>query len=162
MAMSQYEILGKRPILVFLTQALLLLAAVLATYWLLSALIMVQQGHVQRPPLLRVLSGTLLIAACVALLGYVFYGLARRRQWSWRGSIGLATILAAWLTVLYFKNGAAAGVSPQFDVEPSERFGEAVGRASLPLLAWAYALRLYFSRRVRGFLGVPQRGLHGR
>jgi len=160
--MSGIDRHAKRPLLVLITQGLLLLLIGFIVFVVASAITTVYRGQAQQPPLLRFVSGLLLVVAFVALLSALFYGLAHRRRWSWGGSIAFTVLIAAWLTVLYFRDRAGVTLSPDTEADPSYRIGEAFGRASLPLAASLYAAWLYFSRKVRAFLGVPQRVQHGR
>ena len=58
--------------------------------------------------------------------------------------------------------GPSNGPFPQFEIKPEEQLGATIARITIPLLMLIYTIRMYFSPKVRTFLGVAQRTQHGR
>ena len=162
--MSEELLSVKRPALIWLTQALLVLYFVIVSVAVASTI----------PTLLAIetfagrVLGTLFWVSCVlALAGplcVLFYGLARRRRWAWRGSLVFAICVLILLAVsqLARPTGPSNGPFPQFEIKPEQQLGATIARITIPLLTLIYTIRLYFSSKVRAFLGVAQRTQHGR
>ncbi|HEX4825776.1 MAG TPA: hypothetical protein VFV19_15855 [Candidatus Polarisedimenticolaceae bacterium] len=143
-----------------MTQALVILLFGIVSVGALAATFKKGNSAEAGLPVLRVVMGLLLYFVLAAPIAYLFYGLLRRRPWAWRGSIGFAIVLL--LLVLVSQLVRSQGPLPKLEIAPSQRFGAMLARITIPLLLCVYVLRLYFSTKVRAFLGAPQRAQHGR
>jgi len=158
--MTGLEPRTNRPALIWLTQALLILLFGIVSVAALGATLKNPDAPAPGLPVLRVVVGLLFYIALVSPIAFLFYGLTRRRRWAWRSSIGFAIGLLFLVVVSQLVR--PKGPIPQIEIAPSERFGAMLARVTIPLLLCVYAVRLYFSPKVRAFLGAPQRAQHGR
>jgi len=90
----------------------------------------------------------------------LFYGLAGRRRWAWRGSIAFAAFFL--LLIIVSQLIRPTGPVPRFEITPNEQLGATLAQVSILMFLGVYTLRLYFSSRVRAFLGIAQRVPNGR
>ena len=151
--MSEQLLSVKRPALIWITQALLVLYFVIGSVAVASTI----------PNLLaieslvgRVLGTLFWLAFVLALIGplcLLFYGLARRRRWAWRGSLvfAICVLILLALSQLARPSAPSNGPFPQFEIKPEEQLGATIARITIPLLMLIYTIRLYFSSKVRAF-----------
>jgi hypothetical protein len=158
--MTEFEPRTKRPALIWLTQALLILLFGIVSLGVLGAVFTNPDSAASGLPVLRVMVGLLFYVALATPIALLFVGLARRRPWAWRSSIGFA--IALLFLVLVSQLVRTKGPIPENAIPPSQRFGAMLARVTIPLLLCVYVVRLYLSPKVRAFLGAPQRAQHGR
>ena len=153
--MSELDFKVKRPALLWLTQTVLVLflGVMLLT---MGAMLLTIPGTVSSgQSLLGTLLALLLYAAVAGPLALLFHGLAHRRRWAWGGSIGFATFLL--ILLIASRVILSRGPFPEHADALSGRARPGPGQFSIPVLLSIYVLALYWSPKVRAFLGVPQR-----
>jgi hypothetical protein len=140
-------VLTRRPVLIWFTQALILL-------FLAVSIVVAVLGLVDAPTALSESSarfvGLLLLQICVITgLILLFIGLARRRKWARLGAVVFAAVVLFTFIASRFTTSG-----PYFFISPEERLGAAVAEITVTLFVFIYPFRLYFSKRVRAFFGI--------
>lgn len=140
----------RRPALVWLTQVLLVVFCLaMAAGALLGMAAVLSRSNV---PGWRVAVGLAIALSELALPAWLFYGLAYRRRWAWHGGIAFSVLLL--VITLWSRAHPAPGPLPQFEIKPNQMLGAAIGELTVTALLVLYPIRMFFSSKVRAFLGV--------
>lgn len=86
-----------------------------------------------------------------ALPASILYGLTCRRRWSWHSAIAFAVLLLAVVVESRMYS------TPVFEIKPKQTIGAAVADVVITFPLVLYPVRLFFSRKVRTFLGIRPR-----
>jgi len=138
-----------RPATVWLTQALLLIFALLWSASLLINLLLVARDGTAASPA-RVAVGVSALACFVLLLLIAFRGLAQRRLYGkW---LGVFSLVCLWLIVVYIQVRPPSGPLKRFEYNsPAELLGAIVTALFVSALFLTLIFRLAFAKSVDGF-----------
>jgi hypothetical protein len=136
-------------VLIYVTQALLAIAIVLQVYALIMGLLALPRALASSLPWSSLLLAFSATSAILVLASMLFHGLARARRWAWHGGVAFAVLLL----VMVFYSRANPAVPPS-EIPANQLFGAAIGELLITVLVVLYPIRMYFSKKVRLFLGV--------
>ncbi|HKR60654.1 MAG TPA: hypothetical protein VJS64_13115 [Pyrinomonadaceae bacterium] len=146
----------RRPLTVWLTQALLL---VFALIWFLSLTINSLMFIVAepRPPLWRAIIGFSIVAGIVVVLVAGFWGLTRRRRYGkW---LGLISLVFLWIIFLLIQLRPPQGPFQRYTYDsPAQVAGAVIAGFVISALFLTVILRLAFSKKVNEFFERDETG----
>jgi uncharacterized membrane protein (DUF485 family) len=157
----EVELRRKRPAIIWLTQVLLVFYVGIISLALVTTLLAALPSISSTlRSVLATLVGLLMSLVLAGPAAVLFYGLARRRTWAWRGSIAFMACFVLLMVISQLVR--PKGPLPEIEIAPNERFGAHLAQITIPILLGLYVFRLYFSPKMRAFLGIAQRVQDGR
>jgi len=141
-----------RPFLVWVTQVLLVFLLIPQTIGLVGSVLLIPRIMASPLPGWQIALLFLANVSFVILATALFIGLVKARRWAWHGSVVFAILFMVF--VFYTRAYPATGPIPQIPIPSNQLLGAAIGELLVTVLVILYPFRMFYSRRVRAFLGV--------
>ena len=140
----------KRPPIIWLTQALLLIFGLLILFALLLNLVVLLTHLGEEFSIVRTLLVYAVMLGVVVLLATAFWGLAKRKNYGrW---LGVLSLLLFWGLLILMKLRRPSGPYQYYEFDnPAQLAGAVIVQALLHGLVLLLILRLSFSKSVREF-----------
>jgi hypothetical protein len=141
-----------RPFLVWVTQVLLVFLLIPQTIGLVGSVFFISKIIASPLPGWQIALLFVVNASFVVLAITLFVGLVKARRWAWHGSVVFAILFM--VLIFYTRAHPSTGPIPTIPIPANQLWGAAIGELLVTVLVILYPFRMFYSRRVRTFLGV--------